>query len=76
MNGNSLNDIEGRRRISKRDQQLLISLICEVVRYILTNLLYSVNVTYSTITSGQSKTIERIRIESFFFGFFFLDHFW
>lgn len=65
VNGDSLNDIAGRQRISKRDQQLLISLICEVVLYILTSLLYSANITYSAITSGESKTIERIRIESF-----------
>ncbi len=52
-------------RIGKRDQQLLISLICEVFLYVCTNLLYSINITYSTITSGDSKTIERIHIESF-----------
>jgi hypothetical protein len=43
----------------------LISLICEVVLYILTKLLYSANVTYSTITADDSKTVERRRIETF-----------
>lgn len=63
------NNVVGRTRnydqIDKRDQQLFISLMCEVLLYISTNLLYSINITYSAITSGDSKTPERLRIESF-----------
>jgi hypothetical protein len=70
MNVNNLAErTRNNEHMGNRDQQLLISLICEVFLYILTNLLYSVNITYSAITSGQSKTIERIRIESFI-GYF------
>lgn len=39
--------------------------MCEVILYISTNLLYSINITYSAITSDISKDIDRIRIESF-----------
>jgi hypothetical protein len=63
INGDSSNNVY--QHIGKRDQQLLISLICEVLLYISTNLLYSINITYSAITSGDSKSADRIRIESF-----------
>lgn len=53
------------QRINKRDQQLLISLICEVVLYISTNALYSINITYSAATTGMTKSPERLQIESF-----------
>ncbi|CAF1063013.1 unnamed protein product [Rotaria sordida] len=53
------------RLFSKRDQQLILLLICEVMLYICTNLLYSINITYQAITSNDSKSTERIRIESF-----------
>ncbi|CAF0934314.1 unnamed protein product [Rotaria sp. Silwood1] len=67
---NNYTDTSTRRTInnqvfSKRDQQLLLLLICEVLLYIFTNLLYSINITYSAITSNYPKSIERIRIESF-----------
>ena len=52
-------------RIGKRDRQLLISLICEVILYVLTNLLFSVNTTYLAITASERKTMERLGIESF-----------
>ena len=51
--------------MSKRDQQLIVLLICEVLLYISTNLLYSINITYSAVTSNISKTPDRIRVESF-----------
>ncbi|UJR27500.1 hypothetical protein I4U23_008784 [Adineta vaga] len=53
------------QRMGKRDQQLIILCICEVLLYVCTNLLYSINITYSAITSDEQKTIDRIRIESF-----------
>jgi hypothetical protein len=53
------------QRIDNRDQQLIILLICEVCLYLCTNLLYSINITYSAITSNVQKDSERIRIESF-----------
>ncbi len=53
------------QRVGKLDQQLILVLMCEVLVYISTNLLYSLNITYSAITSGQSKTADRIHIESF-----------
>ena len=53
------------QRVSKRDQQLIVVLISEVFMYVCTNLLYSINIAYSTITAGQDKTIERLRIEAF-----------
>ena len=69
VNGECVNHFgqrtENYTRIRKRDRQLLTSLICEVLLYISTNLLYSINITYSAITSGEVKTLERIRIESF-----------
>ncbi|CAF0804845.1 unnamed protein product [Adineta ricciae] len=55
----------GKQRIGNRDQQLIILLMCEVLLYISTNLLYSINITYSAITSNDQKTGERLRIESF-----------
>ena len=60
--GRTLND---HQRMSRQDQQLIILLICEVFLYIFTNCLYSINITYSAITSSEQKTTERIRIESF-----------
>ncbi|CAF0835077.1 unnamed protein product [Adineta steineri] len=51
--------------ISKRNRQLLVLLICEIILYMCTNLLYSVNITYSAITSDVSKSSDRIYIESF-----------
>ncbi|CAF2397154.1 unnamed protein product [Rotaria sp. Silwood2] len=62
---NSIRRTINTRLFSKRDQQLLLLLICEVFLYIFTNLLYSINITYSAITSNYLKDIERIRIESF-----------
>jgi hypothetical protein len=53
------------KRVGKRDQQLIILLVCEVFVYISTNLLYSINIIYSVITADESKTIDRIYIESF-----------
>ena len=53
------------RRLTQRDQQLIVVLMCEVLMYVCTNLLYSINITYSSITSGQDKTTERMRIEAF-----------
>jgi hypothetical protein len=53
------------KRVGKRDQQLIIILMCEVLLYVSTNLLYSINITYSAITSGEAKSIDRIHIESF-----------
>jgi hypothetical protein len=51
--------------MGRRDQQLILLLICEVLLYVSTNLLYSINITYSAITSNDQKSVERIRIESF-----------
>jgi hypothetical protein len=68
-NGEYLNNVIQRtsnyQQVSKRNQQLILILSCEVLLYIFTNLLYSINIAYSAITSGNSKSIERIRIESF-----------
>ena len=68
VNNNSNNPTNGRLNnqvYSQRDQQLILLLICEVFLYVCTNLLYSINITYSAITSDLSKSIDRIRIESF-----------
>lgn len=51
--------------MGRRDQQLIILLVCEVLMYVSTNLLYSINITYSAITSNDEKSLDRIRIESF-----------
>ena len=56
---------EIRPRISKRNQQSMILLMVEIIVYILTNLGYSIVITYSTATGNQSKTLNRINIESF-----------
>ena len=61
----SENDLARRQRITKLDQQLLISLTCEIILYISTNLLYSANITYSAIAASDSKTADRLRIEAF-----------
>ena len=53
------------QRIGRRDQQLMLLLMCEVLLYICTNLLFSINITYSAITADQVKTLERLRIEAF-----------
>ncbi|CAF0825701.1 unnamed protein product [Adineta ricciae] len=53
------------KRIGQRDQQSVLLLVCEVVLYICTNLLYSINITYSAITADISKSVERIAIEWF-----------
>ncbi|CAF0900850.1 unnamed protein product [Adineta steineri] len=53
------------QRVGRRDQQLIILLMCEVLLYISTNLLYSINITYQAITSNDQKTSDRLRIESF-----------
>jgi hypothetical protein len=53
------------QRMGNRDQQLIILLACEVCLYILTNSLYSINITYSAITTDVPKGLDRIRIESF-----------
>lgn len=53
------------RLFTQRDQQLILLLICEVLLYICTNLLYSINITYSAITSKQPKSGERLHIEAF-----------
>ena len=55
----------GKQRMGNRDQQLIILLMCEVLLYVSTNLLYSINITYSAITSNDQKSSERLRIESF-----------
>ena len=54
-----------RTRIGKRGRQLLISLIFEVILYVSTNILFSINATYLAITSSEMKSMERHRIESF-----------
>ncbi|CAF2966536.1 unnamed protein product [Rotaria sp. Silwood2] len=54
-----------RQRISRRDQQLTILIIYEVILYVITCLPFSINITYLTITSNYPKTPDRIRIESF-----------
>ena len=56
---------ETQPRISKRDQQSMMLLICEVIVYLLTNLGYSIMVTYSTITANHPKTMEQIHVELF-----------
>ena len=53
------------RNVGKRDQQLILLLISEVLLYVCTNLLYSINITYAAVTADHLKTVERIRIESF-----------
>ncbi|CAF3403418.1 unnamed protein product [Rotaria socialis] len=51
--------------IHKRDQQLMLLSVCEIILYVSTNILYSVNVTYSTLTYDHVKSAQRIQIESF-----------
>lgn len=53
------------QQFGRRDQQLIVLLICEILVYISTNLLYSINITYSAITSYDVKSLERLRIEGF-----------
>ncbi len=60
-----VNQVDTQQRISKREQQSMILLICEIVVYILTNISYSLVLTYSTITAKQFKTMEQIHIELF-----------
>ncbi|CAF1275931.1 unnamed protein product [Rotaria magnacalcarata] len=52
-------------RIRKRDQQLMLLNVCEIILYVSTNILYSINVTYSTLTYDHVKNAQRIQIESF-----------
>ena len=51
--------------MGRRDQQLIVLLICEIFVYISTNLLFSINTTYAAITSNEVKSLERLRIEGF-----------
>lgn len=53
------------RRITRRDQQLMILSMSEVLLYVCTNLLFSINITYSAVTANHPKSMERIDIESF-----------
>ena len=39
--------------------------MCEVLLYISTNLLFSINITYGAITADIVKSTDRMRIESF-----------
>jgi len=64
-NGSQWTQIENRLRINKRDQQLLSSLICEIIVYMLNNLPYCIMVIYSTITANDPKSSERIRVAIF-----------
>ena len=59
------NQESSQRRIGRREQQLMVLLSCEVIVYICTNLLFSINITYSAITVDEAKTIDRLRIEGF-----------
>ncbi|CAF0826873.1 unnamed protein product [Rotaria sp. Silwood1] len=53
------------QRIGRRDEQLTILIMYEVILYVITNLLYSINITYLTITSNYPKSAYQIHIESF-----------
>lgn len=53
------------RNVSKRDQQLIVILISEVIFDICANLLHSINITYLAITTDHVKSPDRIQIESF-----------
>ena len=53
------------KRVGRRDQQLMILMMCEVLLYIITNLPFSINITYGAITADIVKSTDRMRIEAF-----------
>lgn len=59
------NDNENPFRIKRQDYSLMVMLMWEVIVYLISTAPYPIQTLYLTVTSGVSKSILRLQIESF-----------
>ncbi|CAF1281474.1 unnamed protein product [Didymodactylos carnosus] len=53
------------RHTKKRDSQLVVMLLAEIIAYLISTFLFPTNDLYQTVTSHVQKSVERQQIETF-----------